>query len=126
MYVDQAVPICLKFDRQTVVFAARRALFSAGSRIPISTAMMPITTSSSTNVKPFPDLDEMRRMGRLLSAFDMTDPGRQSTNVCRYRSARAPWICLARHPFAVQTRFLHSRALWGALSHVHAGRSFRL
>jgi hypothetical protein len=39
-------------ERHCAVRAARRARFSAGSRIPISTAMIPITTSSSTSVKP--------------------------------------------------------------------------
>src|SRR5688572_19127523 len=35
-----------------VVLAARRALFSAGSKMAMSRAMMPMTTRSSTRVKP--------------------------------------------------------------------------
>ena len=38
-------------DSQTTDWADRRAAPSAGSRIEISTAMMPMTTSSSTSVK---------------------------------------------------------------------------
>jgi hypothetical protein len=37
-------------DEQATVRAAARARESAGSRMPIRTAMMPITTSSSTSV----------------------------------------------------------------------------
>ena len=44
--------ICLKFDAQTIVFAALRALVSAGSNKEINKAMIPMTTSSSTRVNP--------------------------------------------------------------------------
>src|SRR5215207_5928701 len=40
------------FEAQTTVCACRLALLSAGSRMPISTAMMPMTTRSSTSVNP--------------------------------------------------------------------------
>src|SRR5690242_19783414 len=50
-YIAEACPICRRFDRHAAVFALWRALLSAGSRIEISSAMMPITTSSSTSVK---------------------------------------------------------------------------
>jgi len=39
-------------NRQTVVFDAFRALFNVGSRIPIMMAIIPMTTRSSTSVKP--------------------------------------------------------------------------
>jgi hypothetical protein len=37
---------------QATLRAASRALFSAGSKIEIKSAMMPITTNNSTSVKP--------------------------------------------------------------------------
>src|SRR5438067_4586727 len=40
------------FDAHLTVLAASRALLSAGRRIEISSAMMPMTTRSSTRVKP--------------------------------------------------------------------------
>ena len=56
------------FAAHFTVFAARRAFASDGSRIEINSAMIPITTSSSTSVKPlrrrmfpatgFPRLDD--------------------------------------------------------------------
>src|SRR5687767_10911913 len=45
-----AVPICRRLLRQTARLAASRALFSAGSSSEMSTAMMPMTTNSSTRV----------------------------------------------------------------------------
>jgi 5,10-methylenetetrahydrofolate reductase len=45
-----AVEICRRFDKHLTVLAFRLALESAGSRIEISKAMMPITTSNSTKV----------------------------------------------------------------------------
>jgi hypothetical protein len=38
---------------QTILKAICRTLANAGMRIPISSAMIAITTNSSTNVKPF-------------------------------------------------------------------------
>jgi hypothetical protein len=43
---------CRRFDMHLVTAAALRALLSTGNRIPIKTAMMPITTSNSTKVNP--------------------------------------------------------------------------
>src|SRR4051794_26135749 len=40
------------FDRHLTAFAWSRALLSAGIRIAMSSAMMPMTTNSSTSVKP--------------------------------------------------------------------------
>ena len=51
-YMLRKTAICRRLLRHLVMFAALRALFSVGSRMLISTAMMPITTSSSTSVKP--------------------------------------------------------------------------
>ena len=51
-YIAQATPICRRFDRQLTDFEALRALLSAGKSIEIKSAMIPITTSSSTSVKP--------------------------------------------------------------------------
>jgi hypothetical protein len=51
-YRSIANPICRRFDRQAVTFACSRAAFSAGSRMAIRSAMIPITTSSSTSVNP--------------------------------------------------------------------------
>src|SRR5690242_17095630 len=47
-----AMPIWRRFDRQEMLCARRHAMDSAGSKIDMSTAMMPMTTSSSTRVKP--------------------------------------------------------------------------
>src|SRR5215207_7591071 len=52
MYINMAVEIWRMLLEHCTVAAARRALLSAGSRIPTSTAMIPITTNSSTSVKP--------------------------------------------------------------------------
>ena len=41
-----------RLEAHLVCRAADRALFSTGSNIPINTAMIPITTSSSTSVDP--------------------------------------------------------------------------
>jgi hypothetical protein len=51
--------------RQTVRFAAARARFSTGCRTAISTAMMPMTMSSSMRVKALP-----RRAGSEVTARD--------------------------------------------------------
>src|SRR4051794_35441131 len=51
-YMTVAVITWRICDRHLVVAAAFRALLSAGNRIAISNAMMPITTSNSTSVKP--------------------------------------------------------------------------
>src|SRR4051812_21041093 len=45
-----AWPMERRFARHATVFACIRARLNAGSRMPIRTAMMPITTSSSTSV----------------------------------------------------------------------------
>src|SRR5688500_8297360 len=45
-------PICWRLFWQTTVCAAIRALLKAGSNIEIRIAMIPITTRSSTSVKP--------------------------------------------------------------------------
>src|SRR5689334_16342324 len=54
-YMRVIVMSCRMLDRHLVVLACWRALLSAGSKIEISSAMMPMTTSSSTSVKPFRD-----------------------------------------------------------------------
>jgi hypothetical protein len=46
---------CRKFDWHFTRFADARARVSAGIRIEINTAMIPITTRSSTSVKPLRD-----------------------------------------------------------------------
>jgi len=51
------------FEAHCVVLALRRALFNAGRRIPIRTAMIPMTTSSSTSVNAFET--SVRPRGRL-------------------------------------------------------------
>ena len=51
-YPALAMPNCFMFDRQTPRRAVRRAEPSAGRRMPISNAMIAITTSSSISVKP--------------------------------------------------------------------------
>ena len=56
------IPICLMLERQTVVFDACRALFSAGSSTEINNAMMPMTTNSSTSVKPSVLCERLRNM----------------------------------------------------------------
>src|SRR5688572_30235195 len=40
------------FELHATVYADARARLSAGNRMPISTAMMPMTTSNSTRVNP--------------------------------------------------------------------------
>jgi hypothetical protein len=47
-----ARPSCLRLFWQVVRMAAIRTFWTAGRSRPISTAMMAITTSSSTSVKP--------------------------------------------------------------------------
>src|SRR3954449_557762 len=51
-YMRKAMPSWRRLLRHCVRFAASRALASVGSRIEISSAMMPMTTSNSTSVKP--------------------------------------------------------------------------
>src|SRR5437868_5849090 len=51
-YICMACPIVRKFAMHLTVLAALRALFKEGSRIEMSKAIMPITTSNSTSVKP--------------------------------------------------------------------------
>src|SRR5690349_12985777 len=52
MYICIAMHNCRQFDRQAVFREALRALRNDGSRIETSNAIIPITTSSSTSVKP--------------------------------------------------------------------------
>src|ERR1051326_3478972 len=51
-YISTPIPNCRILLRQTVRFATARALLSTGTRIAISTAIIPITTSNSTRVNP--------------------------------------------------------------------------
>lgn len=46
------VSICRRFDSQRIVFAAFLALFNAGNKIDTRSAIMPMTTRSSTSVNP--------------------------------------------------------------------------
>src|SRR5438309_11288132 len=50
-YIAEACPICRRFERHAAVLALCRALLRAGSRMEISRAIMPMTTSNSTSVK---------------------------------------------------------------------------
>src|SRR5258708_31186594 len=50
-YIVNATPICLRFDRQTMVLALSFAAANAGSSKAASTAMMAMTTINSTRVK---------------------------------------------------------------------------
>src|SRR5438477_578048 len=56
-----AMPSCLRLLLQLMRLAASRTFWTAGSKRPIKTAMMAITTSSSIRVKPW------RRLGRVRS-----------------------------------------------------------
>src|SRR3954469_20014331 len=49
--MTSAWPICRSLDMQRTALACSRALLSAGMRMLMSSAMMPMTTSSSTRVK---------------------------------------------------------------------------
>jgi hypothetical protein len=60
-----AVPICRIFEAHAMRVAASRAPFRAGNSIEIKSAMMPITTRSSTRVKPRPRV--RRRDGLAIS-----------------------------------------------------------
>src|SRR5213080_3797134 len=51
-YIRMPLQSCLMLLRQAARLAAARDLASTGNSTPISTAMMPMTTSSSTRVKP--------------------------------------------------------------------------
>jgi hypothetical protein len=51
-YMWTAIPICRIRAPQSTALAAWRARWRLGSRIEISSAMIPMTTSSSTSVKP--------------------------------------------------------------------------
>ena len=61
-----------------VRLACSRALLSAGNRIEISNAMMPITTNNSTRVKPRPFASFLDRLHEVLntcsSVYDMPKP----------------------------------------------------
>src|SRR4051812_28981329 len=52
VYITIACPMERRLARHLTVWADARALFRAGRRIEISNAMIPMTTSSSTRVKP--------------------------------------------------------------------------
>src|SRR5438552_919904 len=66
--------ICRRLLAQTVAIDALRAFISAGSRMPISVAMMPMTTSNSIRVN-----------ARLLARFRMRTPFRMSCPSYPYR-----------------------------------------
>src|SRR3954468_8773930 len=70
LYSNKACPIWRRFDPHFTRLAVSRARLSDGRRIEISSAMIPITTSSSTRVKP-------RRAGRLETGifFPLNDTG---------------------------------------------------
>ena len=51
MYIIKPCEMLCRLDAQTIVSADRRARASAGSRMPMMIAMMPMTTSNSTRVK---------------------------------------------------------------------------
>src|SRR6516225_5813526 len=63
--------ICLRLLVQTMRLAASRTFWMAGSKRPIKTAMMAITTSSSISVKAV-----RRRMADLLSGIGGGLPGK--------------------------------------------------
>src|SRR3954469_17065126 len=69
------MPIWRRLERQAVERDASRALFNAGSNMPTSTAMMPMTTNSSTKVNA--------RDPR--AAFRMCNPQANETDVCEIR-----------------------------------------
>src|SRR5687768_3704990 len=52
VYMRAAVANCLKLLRQAAVSAASLALWRAGIRMEIRTAIIPTTTNNSTSVKP--------------------------------------------------------------------------
>src|SRR5438270_11754624 len=51
LYPLAAMTICLRFPRHLAVFALSRSLLIVGTRIPIKSAIIPTTTSSSMSVK---------------------------------------------------------------------------
>jgi hypothetical protein len=51
-YVINAAAMFFRFEEHLALRASSRTLFRAGSRIEINNAMIPMTTSSSTSVKP--------------------------------------------------------------------------
>src|SRR5581483_5760854 len=57
------MPIWRRLDAHCTICASRRALPSAGSRIAINSAMMAITTSSSTSVNPNGERFDFERIG---------------------------------------------------------------
>jgi hypothetical protein len=52
-YIAMPWPMLRRFAAHLIVLADSRALWSAGNRMLMSRAMMPITTNSSTSVNPF-------------------------------------------------------------------------
>jgi hypothetical protein len=73
-YCTRPCPICLRFDRLDTEAAVERARLSVGSKTDINTAMIPITTKSSTSVKPFfPEYDTINPF-----RSDNFDPARSS------------------------------------------------
>jgi hypothetical protein len=52
-YIINAVPICLRLDRQAVFLAFSLARLKTGKRIAARIAMIAMTTNNSINVNPF-------------------------------------------------------------------------
>src|SRR3712207_1959303 len=66
-YIANPLPISFRLDKHLTDCACRRAELSDGSRMPISTAMMPMTTSNSTNVNARRRDDGREHMSAILA-----------------------------------------------------------
>jgi len=75
-YMIIANPICLRLLAHFTRLACSRARFRAGRRIEISSAMIPMTTNSSTRVKPLEALRSFIK--KLLSNGVLNRAGRST------------------------------------------------
>src|SRR5687768_16194096 len=84
-YVRIAMMICRNCDWHLTLFAWSYAFWRAGNRIATSIAMIPMTTSNSTSVKPTAQRVRLQDMIELLvprqSVQDVIRAGSQGTNV---------------------------------------------
>src|ERR1700722_11812300 len=98
---------------QTTVLAARRALFSAGSSSEIRTAIMPITTSNSTSVKPLRCLLEpICRRKRIDPFLPKNLEATSLNNQCSTSSGM--------QKFLLRRRWFYSRPRLGIMAHHQA------
>src|SRR4051794_14098507 len=88
-YALTACPMLRRLERHLDVLACWRARASAGRRMPISAAMMPITTSNSTRVKPFVRVLKLAPPTLEMNSATPLRHGLAATQCLRQRTVRA-------------------------------------